>query len=118
MSEAAKGLGLGKRRPFLSSTLASVLALVVIVPVFLVSSFTVSRELNAAYDLQSTIYITETNVARLGQLQTDEATNVRAYVETGERSFRDRYDLLAVPLPDRQPATDREPDHARTDRFG
>jgi stage II sporulation SpoE-like protein len=99
VSDAAKGRGLGKRRPFLSSTLASVLALVVIVPVFLVSSFTVSNELKAAYGLERQIYNTQALADQLGKLQSDEAINIRAYSDTGDRTYRDEYDLSVSVFP-------------------
>jgi len=63
------------------------LALVVVVPVFLVSSITVLRLLSDGDRVQAEVHRAEALDATLLQLQTDEETGLRGYLNNGQRIF-------------------------------
>jgi len=87
---------LSKRRPFVNSTLVSVLALAVVVPVFLVASSLVLQLIGNAYRVETQIRRAQVLASRLLVLQLDEETAIRGFLNIGQREFLEPY-VQAVP---------------------
>jgi serine phosphatase RsbU (regulator of sigma subunit) len=87
---------LPKRRPAFNSTLASVLALVVVIPVFVVASASVVRLIADGYRVETEIRRAQVLASTLLVLQLDEESAVRGFINTGRQDFLEPY-YVSVP---------------------
>ncbi|MBV9646609.1 MAG: SpoIIE family protein phosphatase [Candidatus Eremiobacteraeota bacterium] len=79
------------RQQIVNSTLVSVLALAVIVPVFLVASVSVLRLIREGYLVETEIRRAQDLTSQLLVLQLDEETAIRGYLNTGRSEFLEPY---------------------------